>query len=51
MHSHYGLQEQHLTSAPLIIRTPAQPKVADVEFTVMLNDFSFTSPQNILKFP
>jgi FtsP/CotA-like multicopper oxidase with cupredoxin domain len=49
MHSHYGLQEQQLTSAPMIIRAPAQSKQADAEFTVMLNDFSFTSPQDILK--
>src|ERR1700677_409991 len=49
MHSHYGLQEQQLTSAPLIIRAPAQSKLADAEFTVMLSDFSFTSPQDILK--
>jgi FtsP/CotA-like multicopper oxidase with cupredoxin domain len=49
MHSHYGLQEQELTSAPLIIRTPEQSKLADAEFTVMLIDFSFTSPQEILK--
>jgi FtsP/CotA-like multicopper oxidase with cupredoxin domain len=49
MHSHYGLQEQQLTSAPMIIRAPAQSKLADAEFTVMLSDFSFTSPQDILK--
>jgi FtsP/CotA-like multicopper oxidase with cupredoxin domain len=49
MHSHYGLQEQQLTSAPMIIRTPAQSKLADVEYTVMLSDFSFTGPQDIFK--
>jgi FtsP/CotA-like multicopper oxidase with cupredoxin domain len=49
MHSHYGLQEQQLTSAPMIIRAPAQSKLADAEFTVMLSDFSFTSPRDILK--
>ena len=49
MHSHYGLQEQQLASAPMIIRTPEQSKLADAEFTVMLSDFSFTSPQDILK--
>jgi FtsP/CotA-like multicopper oxidase with cupredoxin domain len=49
MHSHYGLQEQQLTSAPMIIRAPAQSKLADAEFTVTLSDFSFTSPQDILK--
>ena len=49
MHSHYGLQEQQLLSAPMVIRSPTQSKVADAEFTVMFSDFSFTSPQDILK--
>ena len=49
MHSHYGLQEQQLTSAPMIIRTPAQSKLADAEFTVMLSDFSFTTPRTSSK--
>jgi len=48
MHSHYGLQEQQLLSAPMVIRSPTQSKVADVEFTIMLSDFSFRSPQDIL---
>jgi FtsP/CotA-like multicopper oxidase with cupredoxin domain len=49
MHSHYGLQEQQLLSAPMVIRSPTQSKVADAEFTVMLSDFSFTSAKDILK--
>jgi len=49
MHSHYGLQEQQLLSAPMVIRSPKQSKLADAEFTVMLSDFSFTSPKDILK--
>src|SRR6266513_373457 len=49
MHSHYGLQEQQLLSAPMVIRSAGHAKVTDVEFTVMLSDFSFTSPQDILK--
>jgi FtsP/CotA-like multicopper oxidase with cupredoxin domain len=49
MHSHYGLQEQQLLAGPMVIRTPAQSKIADAEFIVMLSDFSFTSPQDILK--
>lgn len=49
MHSHYGLQEQQLLSAPMVIRSPTESKVGDAEFTVMLSDFSFTSPQDILK--
>jgi FtsP/CotA-like multicopper oxidase with cupredoxin domain len=49
MHSHYGLQEQQFLSAPMVIRSPTQSKAADAEFTVMFSDFSFTSPQDILK--
>ena len=49
MHSHYGLQEQQLLSAPMVIRSAGHAKVTDAEFTVMLSDFSFTSPQDILK--
>jgi FtsP/CotA-like multicopper oxidase with cupredoxin domain len=49
MHSHYGLQEQQLLAAPMVIRSPSQSKAADAEFTVMFSDFSFTSPQDILK--
>jgi FtsP/CotA-like multicopper oxidase with cupredoxin domain len=49
MHSHYGLQKQQLLSAPMVIRSAAQAKVAETEFTVMLSDFSFTRPQDILK--
>src|SRR5215469_14936643 len=49
MHSHYGLQEQQLLSAPMVIRSPMQSKVADTEFTVMISDFSYTTPQVILK--
>jgi FtsP/CotA-like multicopper oxidase with cupredoxin domain len=49
MHSHYGLQEQQLLSAPMVIRSPMQSKVADAEFTVMFSDFSFINPKDILK--
>src|SRR5713101_4301907 len=49
MHSHYGLQEQQLLAAPMVIRSPSQSKAADAEFTVIFSDFSFTSPQDILK--
>jgi FtsP/CotA-like multicopper oxidase with cupredoxin domain len=49
MHSHYGLQEQQLLSAPMVIRSPTQSNVADAEFTVVFSDFSFTSPKDILK--
>lgn len=49
MHSHYGLQEQQLLAAPMVIHSPTQSKVADAEFTVTLSDFSFTIPQDILR--
>lgn len=46
MHSHYGLQEQQLLAAPLIIRYPNKYRgFQDVD--VMLADFSFVSPQRI----
>jgi FtsP/CotA-like multicopper oxidase with cupredoxin domain len=48
MHSHHGLQEQVLMAAPLIVRT-AEDAAADVpELTVMLHDFSFRDPPEIL---
>jgi len=46
MHSHYGLQEQQLLAAPLIIRYPKK-YLEYQDITVMLADFSFTSPQEI----
>ena len=49
MHSHYGLQEQLLNSAPLIIWTPEEKALADRQHVIMLSDFSFTSPVEILK--
>ncbi len=45
MHSHEGLQEQLLMSAPLIIRNPGAP--SRQEIVVELADFSFTSPEEI----
>src|SRR6476469_6740942 len=46
MHSHQGLQEQLLMSAPLIIRDQRdRPDQQDV--IVMLADFSFTPPEQI----
>jgi FtsP/CotA-like multicopper oxidase with cupredoxin domain len=47
MHSHYGLQEQLLLSAPLIIRDGSE-NPSQQEVVVMLTDFSFTSPDQIL---
>jgi FtsP/CotA-like multicopper oxidase with cupredoxin domain len=49
MHSHYGLQEQLYNSAPLIIWTPEERTKADRQVVVMLSDFSFTPPEQILE--
>jgi FtsP/CotA-like multicopper oxidase with cupredoxin domain len=47
MHSHYGLQEQLLLSAPLTIRDGSE-NPSQQEVIVMLADFSFTPPDQIL---
>src|SRR5947208_7462310 len=49
MHSHYGLQEQLYNSAPLVIWTPEERAKAERQVVVMLSDFSFTPPEQILK--
>ena len=46
MHSHYGLQEQALMTAPLIIRDPKH-YLDRQEVVVMLSDFSFTPAEEI----
>lgn len=46
MHSHYGLQEQLLLAAPLIVRDPRRFPDRQ-EIVVMLADFSFKSPEEI----
>lgn len=47
MHAHQGMQEQLLMTAPLIIREPGDLKDRQ-EVVLILNDFSFRSPQEIL---
>jgi len=47
MHSHYGLEEQKLLSAPLIINDPDDQKLADQDIVLFLTDFSFRSPAEI----
>jgi FtsP/CotA-like multicopper oxidase with cupredoxin domain len=49
LHSHYGLQEQLLASAPLILESEEQNAKADEQYTVLLSDYSFTSPAKILE--
>jgi len=48
MHSHYGLQEQYLLAAPMVIWNPEERAKADRQYNVMLSDFSFTPPAQIL---
>lgn len=49
MHSHLGLQEQKLLSAPLIIYDPEDSKIADQEVIVLFSDFTFKSPSTIFE--
>jgi FtsP/CotA-like multicopper oxidase with cupredoxin domain len=46
MHSHQGLQEQSLMLAPLIIHDDRH-RPGEQEIVLMLNDFSFTPPDEI----
>ncbi|HTU56456.1 MAG TPA: multicopper oxidase family protein [Acetobacteraceae bacterium] len=47
MHSHVGLQEQELLSAPLIIHEAGGPAAGAQEIVVMLHDFTFENPEDI----
>lgn len=48
MHSHHGLQEARLLAAPLIVRT-AEDAVSDrQEVVLLLHDFTFRSPEQVL---
>lgn len=49
MHSHFGLQEQKLLSAPLILYGAYDARIADQEVVVFLADFSFTDPSDIFQ--
>ncbi len=48
MHSHVGLQEQQLLAAPLIVREVDEPLFDDQEHVVLLHDFTFRDPAEIL---
>ena len=48
MHSHHGLQEQNLLAAPLIVRSGDDATADRQEVVVMLHDFSFRPPEEIL---
>ncbi len=47
MHAH-TLQEQRLLAAPLIVRTAADRAADEQEVVLMLHDFAFRSPEEIL---
>ncbi|MGV8856592.1 MAG: multicopper oxidase family protein [Devosia sp.] len=48
MHSHHGLQEQRQLAAPLIVRTHEEEATDVQDVTVLLHDFIFRSPEDIL---
>ena len=48
MHSHVGLQKQLLLSAPLIVHDPAEAGVDEQNIVMMLHDFTFKDPNEIL---
>ncbi|MBI2257223.1 MAG: multicopper oxidase family protein [Proteobacteria bacterium] len=48
MHSHHGLQEQRLMAAPLIVHTAEDLKADMQEVVVLLHDFTFRDPAELL---
>jgi FtsP/CotA-like multicopper oxidase with cupredoxin domain len=48
MHSHQGLQEQRLMAAPLIVHDAAAAHGDRQEIVLMLHDFSFREPDDLL---
>jgi FtsP/CotA-like multicopper oxidase with cupredoxin domain len=48
MHSHHGLQEQRLMAAPLIVHSAADLTADVQEVVVLLHDFTFRDPVEIL---
>jgi FtsP/CotA-like multicopper oxidase with cupredoxin domain len=48
MHSHVGLQEQLLLAAPLIVEEDGAALVDEQEHVIMLHDFTFRDPAEIL---
>jgi FtsP/CotA-like multicopper oxidase with cupredoxin domain len=48
MHSHHELQEQNLMTAPLIVRDAAALRDDRQEIVMLLHDFSFRSPDELL---
>jgi FtsP/CotA-like multicopper oxidase with cupredoxin domain len=48
MHSHQGMQEQNLMTAPLIVRSAEDQRADRQEVVLMLHDFSFKTPEGLL---
>ncbi|MDE8347824.1 MAG: multicopper oxidase domain-containing protein, partial [Acidocella sp.] len=48
MHSHQGMQEQQLMAAPLIVHDQASLAADTQEVVMLLHDFSFKSPDELL---
>src|SRR6266478_7445029 len=48
MHSHQGLQEQSLMTAPLIVHSTEDLRADRQEVVLMLHDFSFRTPDELL---
>jgi FtsP/CotA-like multicopper oxidase with cupredoxin domain len=48
MHSHQGMQEQSLMTAPLIVRSADDMRADRQEVVLMLHDFSFRTPDELL---
>lgn len=49
MHSHFGLQEQDLLAAPLIVRETEAIRSGRQEVVVLFEDFSWSKPTTILE--
>lgn len=49
MHSHFGLQEQSLLAAPLIVREQSAIRSGLQEIVILLEDFSWTKPSLIFE--
>ncbi|WP_297296126.1 multicopper oxidase family protein [uncultured Methylovirgula sp.] len=48
MHSHHGMQEQNLLTAPLIVHDDAALREDRQEIVLMLHDFTFRTPDELL---
>src|SRR3984893_18227640 len=48
MHSHHGMQEQNLMTAPLIVRSAEDMRADRQEVVLLLHDFSVRTPDELL---